>query len=71
MLRHTELHYGPKNNEIFLELNLFRMGFFGAARGWGGGGGLAPKNLSHTSYNDELGTVIPCLKKSQKNIRIT
>ena len=44
-------------------LTVFRIGFFGAAEGWGGRGGgggesdntrlLLQKNLSHTSYSDE------------------
>ena len=31
------------------------MGFFGAAHGWGGGGGKRPPlpKICHTSYNDE------------------
>ena len=39
--------------EIVLFLTLFRMGLFGIAHGWGGGG-------------QKLSTVIPCIKKIQK-----
>ena len=34
-------------------LTLFRMGFSGAAHGWGGKAASTPYNLSHISYNDE------------------
>ena len=49
-------------------LTLFRMGFFGAAHGSGGGGGL-PK-ISHTYPTMiKLGTVIPYLRKIQKKYK--
>ena len=42
------------------------MGIFGAAHGWGGGGGKKA-NLCHTyATMMKLGTVIPYLKKIQK-----
>ena len=49
-------------------LTLFRMGFFGAAHGWGGGGFLASlSKISHTYPTImKLGTVVPYLKKTQK-----
>ena len=52
-----------------LSLTLFRMGFFGAAHGWGGGGAFCPPLLKirHTySTVMKLGTVIPYLRKIQK-----
>ena len=45
------------------------MGFYGAADGWGGGGGKkAPlPKICHTySTMMKLGTVMPCLRKIQK-----
>ena len=55
----------------FTYLTLFRMCFFGAAHGLGGGGGgsfLAPlPKISHTYPTMiKLGTVIPYLRKIQK-----
>ena len=50
------------------------MGLFGAAHGWGGGGGedakkpLLPKICHTYPTNMKLGTLIPYLKKIQKNI---
>ena len=54
----------------FTYLTLFRMGFFGAAHGfgWRGGGGFnfLPK-IGHTYPTMiKLGTVVPYLKKIQK-----
>ena len=47
-------------------LTLFRMGFFGAAHGWGGLFGPLPK-ICHTYPTImKLGTVIPYLRKIQK-----
>ena len=50
-----------------VSLTLFRMGFFGAARGWGGGF-LAPlPKIRHTNPTMmKFGTVIPYLRKIQK-----
>ena len=52
---------------MFLVLTLFRMGFFGAAHGWGGGlFGPLPK-IRHTYPTMmKLGTVIPYPRKIQK-----
>ena len=49
-------------------LTLFRMGFFGAAQGWGGGDFLAPHlKIHHTNPTMiKFGTVIPCPRKIQK-----
>ena len=44
-------------------LTLFRMGYFGAAHGWGGG--LSLISVTHPTWM-KLGTVIPYLKKIQK-----
>ena len=48
-------------------LTLFRIGFFGAAHGWGGGGKKAtlPK-ICHTYPTMKIGTVKPYPKKIQK-----
>ena len=50
-----------------LRLTLFRMGFFGAAHGWGGGGGgknVPLPKICHTYPTiTKLGPVIPYLKK--------
>ena len=59
------------NHYVFMHLNcltLFRMGFFGAAHGWGVGGqkGPLPKICHAYPTMMKLGTVIPCLKKIQK-----
>ena len=50
-----------------IALTLFRMGFFGAAHGWGGGF-LPPLPKIHHTYPTmmKLGTVIPYLRKIQK-----
>ena len=54
-----------------LGLALFRMGIFGAAYGWRGGGGSGAKRsplpkICHTyTTMMKLGTVIPYLKKIQ------
>ena len=53
---------------FLLSLTLFRMGFFGAAHGWGGGAfwPSLPK-IRHTYPTMmKLGTVIPYLRKIQK-----
>ena len=50
------------------------MGFFGAAHGWGEGvqkGPLLPKICHKYPAMMKLGTVVRCLKKSQKNINHT
>ena len=51
----------------FYNLTLFRMGFFGAAHGWGGRGEAKRPHLSklcHTYPTKmKLGIVIPYLKK--------
>ena len=55
----------------FYLLTLFRMGFFGAADGWRGGGikkAPPPKNLSHISYNDETWHSYTLPKEDPKNI---
>ena len=63
----------PMIQEVFtkISLTLFRMGFFGAAHGWWGGGGpngpLA-KNLSHISYNCETWHSYPLPKEDPKSI---
>ena len=47
------------------------MGLFGAAHRLGRGAGAKkppPLNLSHIFYNDEVGAVIPYLKKTQKDM---
>ena len=51
-----------------VSLTLFRMGFFGAAHGWGGGGKKGPlPKICHTfPAVMKLGTVIPYPKKIQK-----
>ena len=52
----------------WMTLTLFRMGFFGAAHGWGGE--IPPPPLPKTCHTYptmiKLGTVIPYLKKTQK-----
>ena len=50
--------------EMFL--TLFRMGFFGAAHGWGGQKGPLPKICYTYPTMMKLGTVIPYPKKIQK-----
>ena len=55
-------------------LTLFRMGFFGAAHGWGGGGGAKrmgeeatrPKICDTYRTVMKIGTVMPYPKKIQK-----
>ena len=50
-------------------LTLFRMGIFGAARGWRGGAKRSarlPKIFHRYPTMMKLGTVIPYLKKTQK-----
>ena len=47
-------------------LTLFRMGFFGAAHGWGGQKGPLPKICYTYPTMMKLGTVIPYPKKIQK-----
>ena len=51
-------------------LTLLRMGFFGAAHGWGGGGGgkkaTLPKICHTYPTMMKLGKVIPYAKKIQK-----
>ena len=51
-----------------LTLTLFRMGFFGAAHGWGAGAFWPPPSKIRPTYATmiKLGTVIPCLRKIQK-----
>ena len=50
-----------------LILILCRMGIFGAAHGWwGGGGAKGPKICHRYPTMMKFGTVIPCLKKIQK-----
>ena len=53
---------------VMVSLTLFRMGFFGAAHGWGGGGKKGPlPKICHTfPAVMKLGTVIPYPKKIQK-----
>ena len=53
---------------ILLFLTLFRMGFFGAAHGWGGKKAPPPlPKICHTYPTImKLGTVIPCQNKIQK-----
>ena len=49
------------------ELTLFRMGFFGAAHGWGEAKRLPLPKICHPySTMTKLGTVIPYSKKIQK-----
>ena len=63
-------HLEPKKNKNithFLLLTLFRMGFFGAPRGWGKGFWLPFPKIFHTYLTMmKLGTVIPYLRKIQK-----
>ena len=48
-------------------LTLFRMGFFGAAHGWGRGKKTPLPKICHTYPTMiKLGTVIPYLKEFQK-----
>ena len=53
-----------------MTLTLFRMGFLGAAHGWGGGKKIPPPPLPKTCHTYptmiKLGTVIPYLKRTQK-----
>ena len=54
---------------LFFYLTLFRIGFFRAAHGWGGGGRTKrPPSLKSATHPTmmKLGTVIPCPKKIQK-----
>ena len=52
---------------VLVSLTLFRMGFFGAAHGWGGGKkGPLPKICHTFPAVMKLGTVIPYPKKIQK-----
>ena len=74
----NKILFGEKSYKYFIAhlyngnkvkpLTLFRMGFLGAAHGWGGGEGKkAPlPKICHTHTMMKLGTIIPCLKKSQK-----
>ena len=53
-------------------LTLFRMGFFGAARRWGGAKKATPlENLSRISYNDETSHSYTLPKEVPKTIWIT
>ena len=56
-------------NKVFL--TQFRMGIFGAAHGWGEEKGLLPKICHIYLTMMKLRTVIPYLKKTQKNIQMT
>ena len=47
-------------------LTLFRMGFFGAAHGWGGIKAPLPKICCRYPTMMKLGTVIPYLKEIQR-----
>ena len=49
-------------------LTLFRMGFYGAAHGWGGGAFWPTLSKIRQTYPTmmKLGTVIPCQRKIQK-----
>ena len=62
--------YVPCTMAFFIPLILFRMGFFGAAHGWGGGGSAKrfplPKICHIYPTMIKLDTVIPYLKKIQK-----
>ena len=50
-------------------LTLFKMGFFGAAQGWGEGRNTRFSKICHTyPAMMKLSTVIPYLKKNQKNM---
>ena len=50
-----------------MHLTLFRMGFFGAAHGWGKGKKAArPENLSHISYIDETWQLYLNQRRSKK-----
>ena len=49
-------------------LTLFRMGFFGAAHGWGGAKRPPVPKICHTSYNDETWHSHALPKEDQKNI---
>ena len=63
-------HSLKANSSFYL---VFRMGFFGAAHGWGGGEELfAPlSKICHTYPTmTELGTVIPYLRKIQKMFKL-
>ena len=51
-------------------LTLFKMGLFGAAHGWGAKKAPLPKICHTYPAIMKLGTVIPYLKKTQKNIWI-
>ena len=71
---HTFLEKGiSKDEETLFQLlskkvavlDLFRMGLFGAAHGWGGEGPL-PKICQTYPTIMKLGTLIPYLKKMQK-----
>ena len=59
-----------KTDFSFISLILFRIGFFGAAHGSGGGGGKNPPSLPKISCTYltimKLGAVIPYLKNIQK-----
>ena len=61
----------PMIQEVFtkISLTLFRMGFFGAAHGWWGGGGKKARLLKICHAYPTIvkpGIVIPYLKKIQK-----
>ena len=53
---------------VMVSLTLFRMGFFGAAHGWGGGAAKRAPSLKSVTLPAvmKLGTVIPYPKKIQK-----
>ena len=55
------------HNRLQTILTLFRMGFFGAAHGWGGPFWPPLPKIRHTNPTMmKLGIVIPYLKKIQK-----
>ena len=61
-------NFGVTMLKINRTLTLFRMGFFGAAHGWGRGGKKPPLPKTCHTYLTmmKLGTVIPYLEKIQK-----
>ena len=63
----------PMIQEVFtkISLTLFRMGFFGAAHGWWGGGGKRARLLKIRHAYPTIvkpGTVIPYLKKKIQKV---
>ena len=54
-----------ENIEVCQRLTLFRMGFFGAAHGWGA---LLPKICDNLSYNDESWHSYILHREDPKNI---